>query len=70
MVICKYITSYIFIKLLVGMATGWVRARFLHTRTRPAGPDLRPGPDLIIKWIFLVRPKLAPPGPARLQGPI
>ena len=70
MVICKCITSYIFIKLLVGMATGRVRARFLHTRTRLAGPDLRPGPSLIIKWIFLVRPKLAPPGPARLQGPI
>ena len=70
MVICKCITSYIFIKLLVGMATGRVWARFLQTWTKPAGPDLRPGPGLIIKWIFLVRPKLAPPGPARPQGPI
>ena len=40
------------LQISLGMATGQVWARFLHTWTRPVGPNLRPGPSLIIKRIF------------------
>ena len=47
----------------IGMATGRVRAGFFYTRTRPAGQDPRPEPDLLTKWVFL-------PGPVKGLGPI
>ena len=53
--------------LELGMATGRVRARFFHTRTRPAGQDPWPEPDPFIKRIFFLGPELAPTGPT---GPV
>ena len=50
----------------LGMATGRVRAGFFHTRTRPAGQDLRPEPDPSTKRVFFPRPG---PAPAGLRGP-
>ena len=49
--------------LLVGMATGRVRAGFFHTRARPAGLDPRPEPGPISNRIFFPEPRPAPPGP-------
>ena len=51
------------LQISLGMATGQVRAGFLHTWTRPVGPNLRPGPGLIIKQIFFCEPRPAPQGP-------
>ena len=45
------------------MATGRVRARFFYTRTRPAGQDLWPGPNLLTKQVFFQ-------GPVKGLGPI
>ena len=56
--------------LVLGMATGRVRAGFFHTRARPAGLDLRPEPGPISKRIFFAGPRPAPPGPAGSTGPI
>ena len=44
----------LFLKL--GMATGRVRVRFFHTRTRSAGQDTRPGPSPFTKRIFFRGP--------------
>ena len=41
------------------MATGRVRAGFFHTRTQPAGLDLRPEPGRISKRNFFAGPKPA-----------
>ena len=41
-----------------GMATGWVRARFFHTRTQPTGLPRKPGPNPFIKQIFFLTPNL------------
>ena len=54
------------------MATGWVRAGFFHTRTRPASLPLKPGPSLFIKWIFFLTPntaRRATAGPANHATP-
>ena len=47
----------------VGMATGQVRARFFHTRTRPVGQDPRPGPGPFTKRVFSRGPNPPQPGP-------
>ena len=59
----------------LGMATGRVRARFFHIRTRPAGQDPQPRPGPFTKRIFFPGLGLAPVGPhgprwaVVLQGP-
>ena len=52
--------------LEVGMAMGWVRAGFFHTRTRPTGQDLWPGPGPFRVPGFFSGPGLAPAEP---RGP-
>ena len=54
------------IKLGLGMTTGRVRARFFHTRTRPAGQDLWPRPVPFRVLGFFLGPGPAPAGP---RGP-
>ena len=53
----------------IGMATGRVRAGFFHTRTRSAGQDPWPGPDLFTKRIFFRGPDPPPLGRGT-SGPI
>ena len=53
----------------LGMATGRVRARFFHTRTRPAGQDLWPGPDPFRVSGFFQGPGPAPAGPHGSRKP-
>ena len=55
--------------VVIGMATGRVRAEFLHTWTRPVGQDLQPKPGPIINrfFFFFPGPRPTPPGPV---GPI
>ena len=64
--------NYVFTLLTcnVGMAMGRVRVRFLHTRTRPASQDLRPGLGPFTNWIFFPGPRPAPAGPHGPCGPI
>ena len=56
--------------IILGMATGRVRAGFFHTRTRPAGQDPWPEPDPFIKRIFSPGPGPAPTGPTGPAGPV
>ena len=51
------------------MATGRVRARFFHTRTRPAGQDPWPGPGPFRVPGFFPGPRLALVGPRKFRGP-
>ena len=55
--------------IVLGMATGRVRAGFFHTRTRPAGlsPKLEPGP--FINRVFSLEPGPASAGPRGPRGP-
>ena len=64
---CLFITFIPCYSYSLGMATGQVRAGFLHTRTRLAGQDLRPGPGPIINRVFFSGPRPAPSG---LAGPV
>ena len=52
------------------MATGWVRAEFFHTRTRPAGQDPRPEPGPFTKRIFFPGPEPGSTGPTGPAGPV
>ena len=47
----------------LGMTTGRIRAGFFHTRTRPMGLSLQPGPSPFTKRIFYSGPGPAPAGP-------
>ena len=51
------------------MTTGRVRARFFHTRTRPAGQDPWPEPAPFRVPGFFPGPGPAPAGPRRSCGP-
>ena len=50
-------------EIYIGMATGWVRVRFFHIQTRPAGLLSKPEHGPINKWVFYAGPRPAPPGP-------
>ena len=56
----------------IGMATSRVQAGFFHTRTQPAGQDLRLGPDPFTKRVFFRGPNLPPQAPLSptRSGPI
>ena len=52
--------------VVIGMATGRVRAEFLHTWTRPVGQDLQPKPGPIInRFFFFSGAQTYPAGPRR-----
>ena len=61
------------LQFYLGITTGRVRAEFFHTRTWPAGQDLRPGPSPFTKQVFFPRPRPAlarPRRPVKGLGPI
>ena len=41
-------------EIYIGMATGWVRVRFFHIQTRPAGLLSKPKHGLINKWVLSI----------------
>ena len=51
------------------MATGRVRAGFLHTRAQPAGQDPQPGPGPNINRVFFFRGPDPPRWPRLTFGP-